>query len=120
MKAIGIRDGGKNGRRQSFGGELWEFAELREVGEALSKVAQSLAVQGELIKKILPAVAKRAEDALPLADTLEWLAAANRENQVLLGQIVRGVERLKCGFKSAKKRFVPKEPWYPPIGRRLG
>jgi hypothetical protein len=78
------------GGAQSFGGELWEFAELREVGEALSKVAQSLAVQGELIKKILPAVAKRAEDALPLADTLEWLAAVNRENQVLLGQIVRG------------------------------
>jgi hypothetical protein len=33
---------------QSFGGELWEFAELREVGEALIKVVQSLAVQGEL------------------------------------------------------------------------
>jgi hypothetical protein len=105
---------------QSFGGELWEFAELREVGEALIKVVQSLAVQGELIKKILPAVAERAEDASPLADTLEWLAAANRENQVLLRQIVGGVERIKCGFKSAKKRFVPTEPWYPPIGRRLG
>jgi hypothetical protein len=105
---------------QSLGGELWEFAELREVGEALIKVAQSLAVQGELIKKILPAVAERAEDASPLADTLERLAAANRENQVLLRQIVGGVERIKCGFKSAKKRFVPTEPWYPPIGRRLG
>ena len=105
---------------QSVGGELWEFAELRGVGEALIKVVQSLAVQGELIKKILPAVAERAKDRSPLADTLERLAAANRENQVLLGQIGRGVERLKCGFKLAKKRFVPKEPWYPPIGRRLG
>lgn len=105
---------------KSFGGELWEFAELREVGEALCKVVQSLAVQGELIKEILPAVARRAEDALPLADTLERLAAANRENQMALDQIVRGVERIKYGFKSAKKRFVPKEPWYPPIGRRLG
>jgi hypothetical protein len=105
---------------QSFGGELWEFAELREVGEALIKVVQSLAVQGELIKKILPAVAERGKDASPLADTLEWLAAANRENQVLLRQVVGGVERIKSGFKSAKKRFVPTEPWYPPIGRRLG
>jgi uncharacterized membrane-anchored protein YjiN (DUF445 family) len=101
-------------------GEQSAGAELREIKETLIKVVQSHAEQREMIRKILQAVTERADDASPLADILERLAAADRDNQALLHQIVDGLERIEHRLKPASPRFVPTEPWYPPIGRRLG
>lgn len=52
-------------------------------------------------------------------ETLERLAAADRDNQVLLRQIVDGLERIEHRLKPASPKFVPTEPSYPAIGRRL-
>lgn len=81
---------------QSVEAELREFKEaFRIQSQGLIKLAQSLAIQGEMLRKILQAVTEPAADTSPLTDLLARLATSDEENRRLLVEIASGVSRIE-------------------------